>query len=824
MGYFRLPDGFAKSLKWELARAHANARAAWRAVRTFKFRYLRTKLTFLYAGLFGGVLLALALTLYLVVSANAASAVRRELSSNGAVFDRLWEMRTNQLRESAGILSRDFGFRDALSTHDDATIASALENLRRRVNVDRAFMVDTYGDIVGVGIDISDNASADLWRTLDSDAANSGVLMIGGAPYHAIATPIRAPDVVGWIVFATKLDRTAMSSFEDLAAIRLQAGVFQRTPNGTWSSADTQLSKQDTEALSHFLSRSTDWRQSAPKKLSLASGDSIALVRPLKSMTGDEAPAVLLLRYPLQAAMAPYWLLLFLMATIAFGALGVIMYGAWMLSRDLTRPLTALDQAARRLSLGEDAYVPVQSTDEIGRLAENFNAMAATIREREQRISHMANHDLETDLPNRRAIEAWIANRIADPEAGPFGVVAVSIDRFKEIRSAIGYALSANAMRALGQRLSESQAGRPVARLSNDVLITVIDGEDAVALMRNASAIVSPMEAPIRLEASTIDVSVTVGLAVGVEGVPPSALINRANIAIDEARKSHRKVTMFDKESYGDPGKNLSLISEMFDGIKSGDVTLHYQPKYDVGAGRVTAAEALTRWRHPTRGMIPPDLFIGMTEETGHIRGLTDWALRQAIEDQVRLRARGFDIMLSVNISGRLLSDEEFAESALAMIKAANANICFEITETAVVDDPQLALQLIDRYANAGISVSIDDYGSGLSSLAYLKKIRADELKIDKAFIMTATESQRDALLVKSTIDLAHGLGMKVTAEGVETSAAFALLSVMGCDRMQGYLIGKPAPLDTLVDVLSGNAPQKFASAPAPRARAAKSY
>jgi diguanylate cyclase len=260
----------------------------------------------------------------------------------------------------------------------------------------------------------------------------------------------------------------------------------------------------------------------------------------------------------------------------------------------------------------------------------------------------------------------------------------------------------------------------------------------------------------------------------------------------------------------------------MFEGIRSGDVTLHYQPKYDVGAGRITGAEALTRWRHPTRGMIPPDLFIGMTEETGHIRGLTEWALRQTIDDQAKLRAAGHEITLSVNISGRLLSDEGFAEAALARITEAKANLCFEITETAVMDDPQLALKLIERYASAGISVSIDDYGSGLSSLAYLKRIRADELKIDKDFVVTATESQRDALLVKSTIDLAHGLGMKVTAEGVETAASFALLSVMGCDRVQGYLIGKPAPLSDLIETLSSRVTQKFTATPGPRAVAAR--
>ena len=195
------------------------------------------------------------------------------------------------------------------------------------------------------------------------------------------------------------------------------------------------------------------------------------------------------------------------------------------------------------------------------------------------------------------------------------------------------------------------------------------------------------------------------------------------------------------------------------------------------------------------RGQLPPDLFVGMAEETGHIRALTEWVLSRAIEEQSILAAAGHDLLVSVNLSGRLLNDTEFANIAMAMIARAGARICFEITETAVMENPELALKLIDAFVAAGISISIDDYGAGLSSLTYLKQIRADELKIDKSFILAITEGQKDALLVRSTIDLAHSLGMKVTAEGIETDTAFALLAGMGCDIGQGYLIARPMPL-----------------------------
>ena len=247
-------------------------------------------------------------------------------------------------------------------------------------------------------------------------------------------------------------------------------------------------------------------------------------------------------------------------------------------------------------------------------------------------------------------------------------------------------------------------------------------------------------------------------------------------------------------------------MSEMLGAIGSGDIFIHLQPKYDLRLGRTTGVEALVRWRHPVRGAVTPDEFIPLAEETGHIRTLTEHVLSLAIAQQAALAQAGRNLAMSVNLSGRLVGDPEFAESCMTLAKGACGQLCLEITETAVIDNPALALQMIDRFVSAGLQISIDDYGSGLSSLAYLKQIRAHELKIDKAFIIGMTGGQKDALLVRSTIDLAHSLGLKVTAEGVETATAQALLAGMGCDMAQGYLIARPMPLADLVAFLDQEA------------------
>jgi EAL domain-containing protein (putative c-di-GMP-specific phosphodiesterase class I) len=287
-------------------------------------------------------------------------------------------------------------------------------------------------------------------------------------------------------------------------------------------------------------------------------------------------------------------------------------------------------------------------------------------------------------------------------------------------------------------------------------------------------------------------------------------MIERASIAVDQARAALQKVAAFDEAAYGDPARNLSLMGEMRRALEADYFHLVHQPKYNFRTGRIDSAESLVRWRHPNRGIIPPDLFVPMAEETGHIRALTEWVLRAAVQDQRRLSEAGWPLTLSVNISARLLSDGDFARSALEVVRRAPHQICFEITETAVIDNPRLALENIELFAAHGLRIAIDDYGSGLSSLAYLKQLPAQELKIDRVFVQTLTNSRRDALLVRSTIELAHGLGMEVTAEGVETPAAFALLAAMNCDLAQGYIVSRPATVDELVAILSDERRMRF--------------
>jgi EAL domain-containing protein (putative c-di-GMP-specific phosphodiesterase class I)/GGDEF domain-containing protein len=420
----------------------------------------------------------------------------------------------------------------------------------------------------------------------------------------------------------------------------------------------------------------------------------------------------------------------------------------------------------------------------------------------------LAYHDVETRLPNRLALERRLAGAA---RAERVYLAAVGVERFAHMRGAIGYGLAGALVRVLGERLARLVPNAPVARLSSDVLGVALLADDDADARRRAEALIESLEQPLALEDNDLDVHVSIGVAQPrAKGESPAAMIERASIALDQARAARQKVGLFDEAAYGDPARNLSLMSEMRRALESGEIFLAHQPKYDFRSGRVVSAESLVRWRHPTRGLIAPDLFVPMAEETGHIRALTEFVLRRAIADQKGLAAAGWPLTLSVNISARLLSDEDFARRAVELVRQAPHQLCFEITETAVIDNPTVALQTIELFAANGVRIAIDDYGSGLSSLAYLKQLPAHELKIDKMFVESIANSQRDALLVRSTIELAHGLGLDVTAEGVETPASFALLAAMKCDLAQGFLVARPLAAQELAALLGDERRMRF--------------
>lgn len=434
-------------------------------------------------------------------------------------------------------------------------------------------------------------------------------------------------------------------------------------------------------------------------------------------------------------------------------------------------------------------------------------AARASAQAAERRVSHIAQHDPDTSLLNRLGLEGEVAAMLDARYGRGVYVAALGVDRFASIRTAIGSSQASLLIAETARRLAGRLPQTHVARVSS---ATIGIAMRASSIEEAAQKLLHAREAfleAVALGASRVDVRLTVGLA----GAPEHAydarsLVERAQVAMAQAYAAKASFAVYDAAAERQATSSLTLISELRDGLTSGTVWLAHQPKLDLHTGEIYSVESLIRWSHIEKGPIGPDAFIPLAEETGFISPLTDWVFDRALVEQASLAKAGHDLNFGVNISARSLCERGFAERLIGMAAARNAaptRVTLEITETAVMAEPMLALANLEKLKAAGFSIAVDDYGAGMSSLSYLKRIPADELKIDASFIRTLSENSHDAVLVRSTIDLGHSLGLKVVAEGVEDQETLDLLALFGCDRAQGYLIARPLPLLQLAPVIA---------------------
>ncbi|CAN5247298.1 hypothetical protein BH09PSE2_BH09PSE2_01980 [soil metagenome] len=422
--------------------------------------------------------------------------------------------------------------------------------------------------------------------------------------------------------------------------------------------------------------------------------------------------------------------------------------------------------------------------------------LAQEVAKRERALLDKVLTDEETGLLSRSGLERRLPGLAG---SRPVFVAAFGVERYAQMRGVLGHQRCAQMLRRLGTALSAHHPDWITGRLAADILGAAFAADDlpqAQALI--AQAVCRLQASQVADSAGAVDVRLVTGLSTGASQAPPT-LVREADVALDEARSLREPHAVFDPASHARSADTLSLMAALREAIAAGDLALHHQPKFCLRSRTITGVESLVRWTDPVRGPVSPDRFIALAEETGDIRALTEWVLTRAVQDQAAMAAAGRPLTVSVNLSGRLVGDEAFTDVILDITRRAPGRICLEVTETAVIARPEGALAQFRRFREQGLTVAIDDYGSGLSSLAYLKTIEADELKIDRAFITALATSPRDAILVRSTVDLAHALGMTATAEGVEDAATERLLAIVGCDHVQGWHVGKALPVDELI-------------------------
>ena len=400
--------------------------------------------------------------------------------------------------------------------------------------------------------------------------------------------------------------------------------------------------------------------------------------------------------------------------------------------------------------------------------------------------------DAESGMPNRRALDKRIGG------GSGAHIVAAMIDEFDALKSVVGQAEIGNLLSRIEDRLLASGCHGPIYRIDDRVLAWV-SAQELYELEDHLTGLGAVMRNPVEVGGRRVDVTLGFGIA---GDLATSGAVHAASLALrhDDLWTYHEDAGKAALE------QQVSLMGELDIAIERGDLEVLYQPKLELAIDRITSAEALIRWNHPARGYLRPDSFIPLAEESNRVGELTLFVLRRAIGDLGEWGARGVSIRTAVNISARLISSPEFVAEVERMIGTTGVaadRLIFEITESATLRDPEGARAALLRFRELGVAISMDDYGTGQSTLSYLKNLPLSELKIDRSFVQHAHQDHNDALLVRSTVELAHQLGLQVVAEGIEEAECLAFLRAIGCDYAQGYFIGKPMAGDELVETIA---------------------
>lgn len=484
---------------------------------------------------------------------------------------------------------------------------------------------------------------------------------------------------------------------------------------------------------------------------------------------------------------------------LAFSALVTGSVLALLIARSIAKPVHKAVMVAEAIAGGDyQCKVPLGLGVETKALMRALDTMRRSISTREQHILRLAYADPLTELPNRTCFMEALTEAALQ---GSGALVLIDIDRFAQINNALGHLVGDRLLQEMAQRLLAMVAGKHlVARLGGDEFALLIKEVDYFNILDNAQELLGQLRKPIELDGQRLDVEGSLGIAIFPEdGNNSSLLMRRAGMAMRHAKRRRDGFAFACKIADESPHEQLALIGEMRDALINEEFVAFFQPKLELASGLVKGAEALLRWQHPTKGLVPPGRFIPFAEQTGFIREITPWLLAHVICQAASWHREGHDIVTSVNLSTLDLTSPDLVPK---VIKSLQENtlpaqlLCLEVTESALMDDPDIALQHLKELASLGVKLSIDDYGSGQASLAYVKNLPVHELKIDRIFVSGVDQHFRNAAIVRSTILLCQELGLSVVAEGAETQEELAWLRANHCDTVQGYVVAKPMPAE----------------------------
>lgn len=770
------------------------------------------------------MIIGLVLALQLVSLMTARSVIRdtvlqnaqREIQVGSTLFTQLMFERELRLQESVRNLANNDQFIKAFASGETTRINAALAEFKASHQSSYSALIDSRLVRPAGGVETTETFPyPQLLKQAQGKSIALNTVAIDGQSYQLVAASIKGPSLIGWVVIGFTIDQSWAENLKTLTGLDVSF---------IWADVEpiTTLDLKSASELSSFMA--------SPDSLSLTelfTTQSFS-VEQIMSMTvpqgGRGETFSTVLHLPMARLLVPYDRLnnQLLGLTVTGGLIAALIAGFFAFR--LTRSVSNLARASQRIADGDyNTELSVVSDDELGHLARAFNQMQLAIAEREDHIQYQSKYDHLTGLPNRfyamKKLEKVI--RKAQLDNTRMSVIVIDLKRFKAINDSFGYKVGDYVLQAVAKRLQALvKAQDTVVRLNADefMVILCVGGDEQAQLV--AGHLAHQLAKPIDFQGMQIILEVNIGIAsYTADTNTPQQLIRRADLAKIAAQQSVSHIAVYQEGEDELHLRQLKLLQGFNNALLNNEMHLYYQPKVGLKDASDIGVEVMVRWLHPEYGYIQPDDFVPLVENSGNISHLTHWVLNEAIAELGRWIANGYKLNLSVNISVLDLLHSDFPVYLAHLLKrdaVPAESLCLEITESSIMKETELGMIMLQRLKSMGILLSIDDFGTGFSSLSQLKKLPFDELKIDKSFILNLDKNEDDHVIVHSTIELGHNMGLKVVAEGVENDEAKRLLTELGCDMIQGYVLAKPMPLSDFSRWLS-TYPAKNISANKPK-------
>jgi len=742
-------------------------------------------------------------TLYSGNKNQEAAEINNRLTTAKTIFTELFNRRLDYLAAFAETAAKDYGLKEVFND-DTRSLLVALNNHRKRIDADLAMAISAEGKITGqLQRYFLDDTRSKIKQGLERGTAfrftdwlesgqSSHLYIIDEALYQLSLSPVTVgTKTLGWIAFGFQIDQRLALEFMNITSLNTD---FIIKYDGMWRLIASSVNNE--ESTQELILAETVIQGIIPEQY-------IATHSLITEFDEQEFGVVM---YGLRANFVAllqkqWWRFLMLTALTLF----VSLTSAYLIAASISKPIKRLVAQAKVIASGDyNQTVTLSDNNEIGQLADEFNQMQAAVLQREEAITHYGNHDPLTDLPNRNALNKTLKNYTQQQQH--FILLHLNLSRLKDVNDTLGHDVGDEVIKELARRLQtlcQFTNFKQLVHLGADEFVLLadhLDIDDTVAQVQEQ------LESAFDYQGISLQLQVRMGVAVSPEhSKDAKTLVQMADTALHNTRDTSKLVQVYQSELDVNTVDRLNLINDLKQAIPAGELELHFQPKMCLKTKVITHVEALVRWQHPHLGMVPPDDFIYIAEQTGQIKALTRWVFTTALAQFNTWKILGIHLNIAVNISAENLKEPDFYQFICQSLKSANVppdKVTLEVTESSVVEDPESAIKLLSEFKSHGINISIDDYGTGYSSLAQLKQLPVHELKIDKSFVQRLEHDVDDQIIVRSTIELAHNMGLHVVAEGIEDEFSLNWLAEHDCELAQGYFISRPKPAGELTSWL----------------------